>query len=484
MVSIRRTKNFANDPQTPVFLYTILKQLDLRSINWNQVADSLGISNGHAARMRYSRMRSQFEDVVNSQPKPAKPRKENTNTGENKSCKSKPRNKRLLEEEENERLANQRAACQYVMHPDHDPKRIKVEPQSYMHLWYPTYPTEPAQMYLGSFWDQPTISLKPVPRASFANAGLLAQKVTPTPAIKTEPHTTSTACNDVRTPIPIIKQEPQEPVCECEGADVGATIVKKEPETPAEDQALRNAVGRDSVSLSYPLSRTINTFFGPQQTPSAPSQAPSLPANMAPYATTQAFSRGSYLPLGGHNQSQNVLPWLAVGPDQNSLTLSTDDTSDKMILNPYANSYQDMLNMPLYRLDPETCALQTPNAKNRHISMQSGVTEERSVEQEQQNQSGRLPSVTWTLTTPLPLPANPTTKNTNGGGNTRTTVVPSGSSIASSELGLQKGTSGQPPAISTIIEVDSDVAGEAETCSTIAVDGVTGSKIKKEPVGL
>ncbi|KIW99112.1 uncharacterized protein Z519_00775 [Cladophialophora bantiana CBS 173.52] len=483
MVSIRRTKNFANDPQTPVFLYTILKQLDLRSVNWNQVADSLGISNGHAARMRYSRMRSQFEDVVNNQPKPVKPRKENTNTGENKSCKSKPRNKRLLEPEENEQLASQRAACQHVMQPDHDPKRIKFEPQSYMQPWYPTYPADPAQMYPGSFWGQPTISLKPVPGAAFANSGLPEQKVAPTPAIKTEPHTTSTACNNVETPTLTIKQEPQEPVCECEGADVGATIVK-EPGTTVEDQALANAVGRDSVSPSYPLSRIINTFFGPRQTPSGPAQAPSLPANMALYATTQASSRGSYLPLGGHNQSQNALPWSALGPGQNSLTLSTDDTSDMMILNPYATSYQDMLNMPLYRLHPETCALQTPNAKNQHITIQPGVTEERTVEQKQQNHSVRLPSFTWTATTPSPLPASLTTKNSNGGDSTRTSITPSGSSIASSELGQQKGTSGQLPAISTIIEVDSEGAGEAEACSTNAVDGVTGPKIKKEPVGL
>ena len=60
MASLRRNKNFTPDPQAK-FLYAIAKQLDLRSIDWQEVANEIGINNGHAARMRYSRLRSQFE---------------------------------------------------------------------------------------------------------------------------------------------------------------------------------------------------------------------------------------------------------------------------------------------------------------------------------------------------------------------------------------------------------------------------------------
>lgn len=63
------------------FLYVIMKQLDLKSvscsfvkddghcaqsssqIDWQQVADQLDITNGHAARMRYSRFKQQMEGV-------------------------------------------------------------------------------------------------------------------------------------------------------------------------------------------------------------------------------------------------------------------------------------------------------------------------------------------------------------------------------------------------------------------------------------
>ncbi|KAI9744231.1 MAG: hypothetical protein M1818_002383 [Claussenomyces sp. TS43310] len=46
------------------FLYTILKQLDLKSVDWNQVARELGVTNGHASRMRYSRFKQQMEGHV------------------------------------------------------------------------------------------------------------------------------------------------------------------------------------------------------------------------------------------------------------------------------------------------------------------------------------------------------------------------------------------------------------------------------------
>ncbi|KAI9680342.1 MAG: hypothetical protein M1829_001228 [Trizodia sp. TS-e1964] len=53
------------------FLYTILKQLDLKNVDWPQVAADLEITNGHAARMRYSRFKATMEgkDTRNRGPR-------------------------------------------------------------------------------------------------------------------------------------------------------------------------------------------------------------------------------------------------------------------------------------------------------------------------------------------------------------------------------------------------------------------------------
>ncbi|PLN78747.1 hypothetical protein BDW42DRAFT_201978 [Aspergillus taichungensis] len=60
----RRGKAMPTDGPTPKFLYTIIKQLDLRSIDWGLVASQLEISNGHAARMRYARFKQQMEGTA------------------------------------------------------------------------------------------------------------------------------------------------------------------------------------------------------------------------------------------------------------------------------------------------------------------------------------------------------------------------------------------------------------------------------------
>ena len=65
----RRTKSFTPDGQTAKFLYTILKQLDLKSVDWNGVAESLDITNGHAARMRYSRFKQHIEGTTSTSRK-------------------------------------------------------------------------------------------------------------------------------------------------------------------------------------------------------------------------------------------------------------------------------------------------------------------------------------------------------------------------------------------------------------------------------
>ncbi|KAL4889942.1 hypothetical protein BDV59DRAFT_204751 [Aspergillus ambiguus] len=74
MSTVRRSKAMPTDGPTAKFLYAIIKQLDLKSIDWNLVASQLEISNGHAARMRYSRFRQQMEGVT-STPRSSRPKK-------------------------------------------------------------------------------------------------------------------------------------------------------------------------------------------------------------------------------------------------------------------------------------------------------------------------------------------------------------------------------------------------------------------------
>ncbi|KAL4741048.1 hypothetical protein BDV11DRAFT_213704 [Aspergillus similis] len=66
---VRRSKTMPIDSPTAKFLYTIIKQLDLKGIDWSLVASQLEISNGHAARMRYHRFRNQMEGYQPQQRK-------------------------------------------------------------------------------------------------------------------------------------------------------------------------------------------------------------------------------------------------------------------------------------------------------------------------------------------------------------------------------------------------------------------------------
>lgn len=99
------------------FLYTILKQLDLKTVNksreetseapltllqqidWQAVAGQLDITNGHAARMRFSRFKQQMEGVPVSPRKPrataprqkrAKPDKPDKSASAEKEAKQEP----------------------------------------------------------------------------------------------------------------------------------------------------------------------------------------------------------------------------------------------------------------------------------------------------------------------------------------------------------------------------------------------------------
>ncbi|KAL8773787.1 MAG: hypothetical protein Q9194_004243 [Teloschistes cf. exilis] len=78
MAALRRNRTMPTDAACSKFLYTIMKQLDLKSIDWNAVADELEITNGHAARMRYSRFKQQMEGIVPQARKPRTPKKKDT----------------------------------------------------------------------------------------------------------------------------------------------------------------------------------------------------------------------------------------------------------------------------------------------------------------------------------------------------------------------------------------------------------------------
>ncbi|KAI1932394.1 hypothetical protein LOZ65_000688 [Ophidiomyces ophidiicola] len=70
MSSLKRSKTLPADGQTAKFLYTILKQLDLKLIDWSLVASQLDITNGHAARMRFSRFRQHMEGITSTSKAP------------------------------------------------------------------------------------------------------------------------------------------------------------------------------------------------------------------------------------------------------------------------------------------------------------------------------------------------------------------------------------------------------------------------------
>ncbi|KAJ5643999.1 uncharacterized protein N7484_006506 [Penicillium longicatenatum] len=64
---VQRGKVLEIEGPTPKFLYAMLKQLDLKIVDWNRVAAEQAISNGHAARMRFSRFRNQMEGTTGAQ---------------------------------------------------------------------------------------------------------------------------------------------------------------------------------------------------------------------------------------------------------------------------------------------------------------------------------------------------------------------------------------------------------------------------------
>ncbi|KAK7534271.1 uncharacterized protein J3D65DRAFT_660638 [Phyllosticta citribraziliensis] len=62
------------DKSNADMLYSILKQLDLKYIDWKIIAEECKISNGHAARMRYHRFRQTMENIQPSKRGPRAPK--------------------------------------------------------------------------------------------------------------------------------------------------------------------------------------------------------------------------------------------------------------------------------------------------------------------------------------------------------------------------------------------------------------------------
>jgi hypothetical protein len=94
MASLRQSKTLSPDGQTARFLYTILKQLDMKTVDWNLVADGPDITNGHAARMRFNRFKHHMEGIP-TQPRTPRLKRDG---GKDKNTKAK-RLKRGLEDD-------------------------------------------------------------------------------------------------------------------------------------------------------------------------------------------------------------------------------------------------------------------------------------------------------------------------------------------------------------------------------------------------
>ncbi|KAF2457102.1 hypothetical protein BDY21DRAFT_371924 [Lineolata rhizophorae] len=103
------------DKENARLCYSMLKQQDLKTIDWKAVAAENNISNAHAARMRYSRLRTQME---RSSPPPYRPR------GRKPGSKSK-----FADEKGVKRNANDSDDSEYSRTPDKKAKILKGEPK-------------------------------------------------------------------------------------------------------------------------------------------------------------------------------------------------------------------------------------------------------------------------------------------------------------------------------------------------------------------
>jgi hypothetical protein len=343
MASLRRSKNYASDAQTPMFLYTILKQLDLRSIDWNSVADKLDISNGHAARMRYSRMKSQFEGVA-AQPRAPRPKKEKKSS--KSTSKDKGKGKRLLLEEEEERLTreeicNERPELQYPTE-----KRIKRNPPPDLEAPLQHLVPNPYEQFMDPTWSAPTIKFE----APIAESGLTSiSDHGRLPLVKQEPDLFSTK---ISTFSPVIKNEPPGlMICDRSNAPLAGNI-KMEPGTAFLSRNTDNShinTGMAGLQPSTPIDAGMRQpLFHHLRNPRPETLDPSCD-------TARSLSMAVGIPSFRHRRPI---------ADYFPASESSPYRGPNFMFSPLATSFEDLLAMPLQELaqpdfggvNPITCA--------------------------------------------------------------------------------------------------------------------------------
>ncbi|KAE8356633.1 hypothetical protein BDV28DRAFT_144958 [Aspergillus coremiiformis] len=159
MSTPRRSKAMPTDGPTVKFLYTIIKQLDLKSIDWNLVATQLEISNGHAARMRYSRFKQQMEGTT-STPRSSRPKKSPTKS------KPGPCKADLLKETD---------SCDAPPVLKQEPRASSVESVSYIK-------TDPHAQSLSNLADIPSVTYQMIQDSPVQQFTLLYPQMTVSPA--------------------------------------------------------------------------------------------------------------------------------------------------------------------------------------------------------------------------------------------------------------------------------------------------------------
>ena len=72
----RRRQALDCESTTAQFLYAIIKQLDVRNVDWQIVADAIEIPKGHAARMRFTRFKAQIDSEEGAATKTMRKKKD------------------------------------------------------------------------------------------------------------------------------------------------------------------------------------------------------------------------------------------------------------------------------------------------------------------------------------------------------------------------------------------------------------------------
>ncbi|RVX73591.1 hypothetical protein B0A52_02479 [Exophiala mesophila] len=364
MASLRRGKNHASDPLTPVFLYSILKQLDLKPIDWQAVADQIGISNGHAARMRYSRMKSQLEGIP-PPPKVVKPKK----TADTKTAsKDKTAGKRQLLAEEEERLSKDKdlaAGTSSTGPMAYKSKRAKIEDdgnallregRAHLHSAKQTtsikHESGVSQDPAAASSQQPKLEphqsniIKQEPRRSVAAAASHSTGI----HVKQELDDTTITFQPSASPHPPIKHE----------IDVGtakegsAHFTGNQMKGPLYDQVTfknidLNAASNDEDAPHEPWPTTMNNMVSPYIHNTIPAPASS---QMMGYGHLQGPFHPPTQFDAVASADMNLCPPMRYPmrpvADYFATPAMPPYTSSSYVLDPNAMSYLDMLNMPLY----------------------------------------------------------------------------------------------------------------------------------------